>query len=51
MAANAAHAFERGDSNRCRNSYERILHSKLESAVLNPHKKNKVSPLHALGGP
>ena len=36
-----AHRFEKGDSNRCRNSYERILHAALRSAVLDPHKKNK----------
>mmetsp|Transcript_27744 Transcript_27744/g.55829 ORF Transcript_27744/g.55829 Transcript_27744/m.55829 type:complete len:1287 (-) Transcript_27744:417-4277(-) len=35
------HAFEKGDSNRARNAYERILHANLESAVLNSHKKNK----------
>lgn len=33
--------FEKGDSNRTRNAYEKILHEKLTSAVLNPHKKNK----------
>ena len=33
--------FEKGDSNRCRNAYEKILHDRLDSTVLNPHKKNK----------
>ena len=33
--------FEKGDSNRCRNCYEKILHDQLSSTVLNPHKKNK----------
>ena len=35
------HKFEKGDSNRCRNAYERILHAALRSSVLEPHKKNK----------
>ena len=39
-----SHSFEKGDSNRCRNAYERILHAKLGSNILNPHKKNKVCP-------
>ena len=33
--------FTKGDSNRCRNAYEKILHDKLPSNVLNVHKKNK----------
>ena len=33
--------FTKGDSNRCRNAYEKILHDQLSSEVLNPHKKNK----------
>ena len=33
--------FQKGDSNRCRNAYERVLHDKLSSAVLAPQKKNK----------
>ena len=40
--ASPSHAFEKGDSNRCRNAYERILHAQIESDVLNLHKKNKV---------
>eukprot|EP00966_Prymnesium_polylepis_P154248 3561809-Prymnesium_polylepis.1 len=36
-----SHKFEKGDSNRCRNAYERILHAALRSSVLEPHKKNK----------
>ena len=38
-----AHKFEKGDSNRCRNAYERILHAELSSSALEPHKKNKHS--------
>lgn len=33
--------FTKGDSNRCRNAYEKVLHDQLSSAVLNKHKKNK----------
>ena len=33
--------FTKGDSNRCRNAYEKVLHDRLTSAVLGPHKKNK----------
>jgi hypothetical protein len=33
--------FKLGDSNRCRNAYEKVLHDKLPAAVLKPHKKNK----------
>ena len=33
--------FEKGDSNRCRNAYEKVLHEQLSSSVHNPHKKNK----------
>lgn len=41
MLLEEGHRFEKGDSNRCRNAYERILHSTLPPAVLEPHKKNK----------
>ena len=41
MDAADGHKFEKGDSNRCRNAYERILHAALRSSVLEPHKKNK----------
>ena len=33
--------FEKGDSNRTRNAYEKVLHEQLSTAVLKPHKKNK----------
>lgn len=33
--------FEKGDSNRCRNAYEKILHAQLPTSVLNAQKKNK----------
>lgn len=33
--------FEKGDSNRCRNAYEKVLHAQLPSSVLARHKKNK----------
>jgi hypothetical protein len=33
--------FEKGDSNRCRNAYEKILHQELDRSLLEPHKKNK----------
>ena len=33
--------FTKGDSNRCRNAYEKVLHDRLSSATLNAHKKNK----------
>ncbi len=36
-----AHSFEKGDSNRCRNAYERILHAELPMGALNVQKKNK----------
>ena len=39
-----AHSFEKGDSNRCRNAYERILHAELPMGALNVQKKNKVRP-------
>ena len=35
------HTFERGDSNRCRNAYEKILHAALPPRLLDVHKKNK----------
>ena len=48
------HSFEKGDSNRCRNAYERILHARLTPAILGAHKKSKVScltgPSEALDG-
>jgi len=31
----------KGDSNRCRNAYEKILNAELPRAVLEHHKKNK----------
>jgi len=34
-------SFEKGDSNRCRNAYEKILHQELDRSLLEPHKKNK----------
>lgn len=36
-----AKAFEKGDSNRCRNAYEKVLHNALQRSTLAPHKKNK----------
>ena len=36
-----SHSFEKGDSNRCRNAYERILHAELPMGALNVQKKNK----------
>ena len=39
-----SHSFEKGDSNRCRNAYERILHAELPMGALNVQKKNKVRP-------
>ncbi|EOD23502.1 hypothetical protein EMIHUDRAFT_368084, partial [Emiliania huxleyi CCMP1516] len=33
--------FQKGDSNRCRNAYEKVLHAQLARALLDPHKKNK----------
>ena len=35
------HAFEKGDSNRCRNVYEQILRADLPPHVLDAQKKNK----------
>ena len=32
--------FTKGDSNRCRNAYEKILHDQLTSAELSKHKKS-----------
>jgi len=34
-------AFEKGDSNRCRNVYEQILRADLPPHILDPQKKNK----------
>lgn len=42
-------SFEKGDSNRCRNAYEKILHQELDRSLLEPHKKNKHISVRARG--
>lgn len=43
-------AFEKGDSNRCRNAYEKVLHAALQRDALAPHKKNKCASRRPLCG-
>ena len=45
-----SHNFEKGDSNRCRNIYEKILHDHLGGALLAPHKKCAATPPAGVAG-